>query len=488
LGNGFQPRGLGVTTGILWFRRDLRLADNPALRAAMEQCSRLVPLYIHDPEAGGDWLPGAASKWWLHHSLRALQASLLTKGSGLVLGRGKSLDVLRRVAEQTGARRIFWNRLYDPAVMERDTEIKAALQEQGLQCISCNAALLKEPWEIATGKGGPYRVFTAFWRAAREKKGPAVAPLPEPEELPPLVDVRTEAVDEFKLLPSVRWYEGLEADWQPGEQGALRMLRRFAGEHAAHYPEKRDFPGVAGTSRLSPHLHFGEIGPTQVRWSLQGAESEGAEAFVRQLWWREFAHHLLFHFPETVRDPMDARFKDFPWAGAGEAGPMLRAWQRGLTGVPIVDAGMRELWRTGWMHNRVRMIAASLLTKNLRIHWLEGARWFWDTLVDADLANNTLGWQWVAGCGADAAPFFRIFNPVRQGEKFDPDGSYTRRWVPELGELPTRHLHAPWAAPPDVLEAAGVRLGGNYPLPIVDLQRSRSEALEHWKSLPSANR
>ena len=472
------------STAIVWFRRDLRLTDNPALAAACERAQHVVALYVHAPDEEGEWRHGGASRWWLHHSLARLDASLRARGGALVLRSGNTLQALLAVAGETGARQVYWNRIYDPVLVARDTGIKAALNESGFECESFNAALLHEPWEVRTGAGEPYRVFTPFWRSCAARLDALPHPLPPPASIPaPATAPSSQALDELHLLPSIGWDSGLLAAWTPGEDAALDRIDAFAAGAVAGYPEGRNRPDHADTSRLSPHLHFGEIGPRQCVAALRNAlvERPGAqgatEGFVRQLGWREFAHHLLHHYPHTATAPLDARFESFPWQPNAV---WLEAWQRGRTGFPIVDAGMRELWTTGWMHNRVRMIVASLLTKNLRQHWLEGARWFWDTLVDADLPNNTLGWQWTAGCGADAAPYFRIFNPMLQNERYDPDRAYVRRWVPELAALPDNYIHRPWEAPAAVLAAAGVELGRTYPGPIVDFRASRQAALDGY--------
>jgi deoxyribodipyrimidine photo-lyase len=468
------------STALLWFRRDLRLADNPALARSLEVCERVVPIYVHAPDEEAPWQPGGASRWWLHRSLEALDSALRGLGSGLVIAAGESLAELRRLAGLTGATHCFWNRLYDPALVARDTQIKQALRADGLFCGSFNAGLLFEPWDLATGNREPYRVFSPFWRRCQPEL-PTTEPPASPAALPPLPEgldgLPVKALD---LLPRIPWDAGLAAAWQPGEAAALARAKAFLDADVAAHPERRDRPGETGTSRLSAHLHFGEIGPRQVvSLARRAGEGKGSDAFLRELGWREFAHHLLYHFPHTPEAPLDNRFNGFPWREDGTAA-LLDAWQRGRTGIPLVDAGMRELWETGWMHNRVRMVVASLLTKNLRIPWQSGARWFWDTLVDADLANNTLGWQWTAGCGADAAPYFRVFNPVRQGERFDPDGTYVRRWCPELAALPSPHIHQPWAAPAPVLTGSRLSLGRDYPMPIVDLAESRQEALAAW--------
>lgn len=473
-----------MSTAIVWFRRDLRLTDQPALVQALAAAETIIPVYVHAPDEEGAWAPGGASRWWLHHSLAALDTELRVRGSRLVLREGPALAALEALVTETGATAVFWNRLYEPALIARDKAVKQALAARGIEAVSCNGHLLFEPWTIRNGAGEPYRVFTPFWKACVAGIGTVPAPLAAPERLPPVppsvAGLRPEAL---RLLPRIRWDTGLAEAWLPGEAGAMATLGRFVEEAIGAYDADRNRPDLPGSSRLSPYLHFGELSPRQALAAAIApgiGDSAGATSFVRELGWREFAHHLLFHFPHTADRPLDARFSDLDWrADAGE----LEAWQRGRTGYPIVDAGMRELWHTGWMHNRVRMIAASLLTKNLFMPWLAGARWFWDTLVDADLAGNTLGWQWAAGCGADAAPYYRIFNPVLQAEKFDPYRRYIRRWVPELAALPDPYVHCPWQAPAGVLLAAGVRLGQDYPLPIVDPRASRDEALRRFERL-----
>jgi len=473
---------------IVWFRQDLRLTDNPALHAAVARGATVVPLFIWAPDEEGRWAPGAAARWWLHQSLSALDSDLRALGSRLLLLRGPSLAALRAVLRQTGATAVFWNRRYEPAVVARDAEIERALRADGVEVESANAALLVEPWQVATKTGGPYQVFTPFWRACRAQLAPS-RPLPRPQRLdaptvwPPGLDLA-----DLRLEPAIDWAAAMRAAWTPGEDGAHARLEEFARGPIAGYAERRDVPGEASTSRLSPHLHFGEIGPRQIWQHIDVAGAgdarpgavAGAEKFLAEVGWREFAHHLLFHFPETPERPLRSAFAAFPWANDAVA---LRAWQRGQTGYPIVDAGLRELWATGWMHNRVRMIVASFLVKDLRLPWQDGAAWFWETLVDADLASNTLGWQWTAGCGADAAPYFRVFNPITQGEKFDPRGTYVRRWVPELRELPDAVVHKPWTANACTLAAAGVALGSDYPRPIVDHAVAREQALAAFARL-----
>jgi deoxyribodipyrimidine photo-lyase len=473
---------------LLWFRRDLRLADNPALDAAAATGEPVIPVYIFSPDEEAPWAPGGASRWWLHGSLSRLRAGLEAIGSSLCIRRSAdSLATLEALARECGARRVLWNRCYEPAAIERDRRIKSTLRSAGLETQSYNGALLHEPWTIRTKSGGPFQVFSAFWRACKALDDP-----PEPKPAPsalraPASPPGSETLESLELLPELDWPSGLQAAWTPGSDAAHAHLERFLTGSFEHYGNRRDQPGVAGTSRLSPHLHFGEIGPREIwhatRRAARARQRDSAwrdSQFLTEIGWREFAYHLLFHFPRTPEEPLRANYARFPWRSDAAS---LRAWQRGATGYPIVDAGMRELWHTGWMHNRVRMITASFLVKDLLLPWTHGARWFWDTLVDADLASNTLGWQWVAGCGADAAPYFRIFNPTAQGMKFDPAGDYVRRWVPEIAALPDDWLHRPWEAPSQVLEAAGVTLGREYPRPVVDHAAARIAALEALASV-----
>ncbi len=471
---------LPMSTAIVWFRRDLRLADHPALHAAAAAHDRIVALYVHAPEEEGQGAPGAAGRWWLHHSLAALDASLRARGGQLTVVAGSSLDALRAVIAATGAEAVYLNRIYEPNLVRRDAKVRKALEAEGIAVQSFNGSLWSEPDAIITKQGGPYKVFTPFWRVLRthvEDRAPWEVPrlslYPVSDDLPGLVPI-----DSLALLPTLDWAKGF-AEWTPGERGAREMLELFADDALAHYTEGRDLPARHGTSRLSPHLHWGEISPIQIAAFLRERAAKrrnGAdpEPFLRQLGWREFSQYLLYHFPTTTRKNFNPAFDAFRWARRDAHA--LRRWKEGRTGIPIVDAGMRELWATGWMHNRVRMLVASLLTKNLRQHWTLGERWFRDTLVDADLANNVMGWQWVAGSGADAAPYFRIFNPVSQSEKFDCDGAYIRRWVPELANAPGRLVHTPWEDP-GFLKASG------YPLPLVDLKTSREAALTAYRNL-----
>jgi deoxyribodipyrimidine photo-lyase len=473
---------------IIWFRQDLRLNDNPALAWAASGGRAVIPVYIWAPEEEGKWPPGAASRWWLHHSLENLDTCLRSLGSRLLIRRGPSLRVLRELAKETGASAVCWNRRSEPAAVLRDAAVERELRRRGWEVRSFNGSLLFEPHEVRTSEGGPFQVFTPFWNRCSRLPAP---PEPEgaPRELsgpgrwPPSLPLAT-----LSLLPALGWAEGFRDVWKPGEAGAETRLRRLLAGPLSDYPEGRERPDLAGTSGLSPHLHFGEISPRRIWHALQEHEARSAgrprracaEGFLRQLGWREFAQHLLAHFPATAEKPLRSRFTRFPWRRSGRD---RKAWRRGRTGFPLVDAGMRELWATGWMHNRIRMVVASFLVKDLRLHWLEGARWFWDTLVDADLANNTLGWQWAAGCGADAAPYFRIFNPVAQGEKFDPHGDYVRRWVPELKGLPGRWIQKPFQASASLLSGGGVELGRSYPFPLVDHAAARKRALAALKTL-----
>jgi deoxyribodipyrimidine photo-lyase len=467
-------------TALVWFRRDLRLRDNPALTEAVQRARTIIPVFVFAPDEE-EWAPGAASRWWLHHSLSVLDAELRKRGSRLIVRRGSTVDVLRSLANETGATLLVWNRLYEPSVAARDRRLIDSLGGE-LEVTTHQSHVLFEPGSIRNGENQPYKVFTAFWRSAGMHLEQLPPPLPAPRNVPaPPVWPESTPLDELALLPRIRWDTGFAAAWQPGEPGALAQLRSFT-KRIGGYEEGRNRPDVEGTSRLSPHLHFGEIGPQQIRHELRklATGEQGVQTYVRQLGWREFAHHLLHDFPSTVTRPLDRRFETMRWSRGRTT---LQDWQRGMTGYPIVDAGMRELWHTGWMHNRVRMVVASFLTKNLQQHWLHGARWFWDTLVDADLANNTLGWQWTAGSGADAAPYYRIFNPVLQAERFDPQRSYLRRWVPELAALPDRWIHRPWAAPAAVLSQANVQLGKTYPRPIVDLKSSRISAMQAYRAI-----
>lgn len=464
---------------IVWLRRDLRLHDNPAFTRACRDAGSVVPVYIYAPEEEEPWPPGAASRWWLHHSLRALESALSGRGSRLVVHRGDSLSVLMMLCEQAGAGAVYWNRLYDPATVARDNRVKTALASTGITTRSFAGYLVREPWEVTTGDDAPYKVFTPYSRASFRLGDPAEPEAAPGGRLPDHLLGGGDGVDALGLLPRIRWDAGLYETWRTGEAAAWERLDAFIEGHATDYDDARDRPGIDGISRMSPHLHFGEISPRALWHAVahglgERGREQAAYPYLRQLLWRDFAHQLLFHYPDITTDNFKPAFDAYPWRDRSE---VLRSWQRGRTGIPLVDAGMRELWHTGFMHNRVRMNVASFLTKNAGVHWAAGARWFWDTLVDANLANNTMGWQWVAGSGPDAAPYFRIFNPATQGQRFDPDGDYVRRWVPELAGVPSRYIHSPWTAPANALRDAGVTLGGNYPSPALDLKQTRREAL-----------
>lgn len=468
---------------IVWFRNDLRIADNPALAAAAGSGAPLVALYVLDTESPGQWRPGAAADWWLHHSLAALSQTLAERGVPLTLRRGRAQYVFEQIIAETGAGAVFWNKLYEPWAIRRDEDIVAQLRDDGVESHCFHESLLFEPETLRTREGQSFRMFTPFWRACLAAPPPD-RPLPAPTSLraAPLPPA-SENLDAWRLLPqNPDWAGGLRQAWLVGETAARAELADFARHHVIDYKAERDFMGRVGVSRLSPHLHFGELSPREVWRAISEPASIGGEAYLRELGWREFCHHLLIANWDLPDRPLDRNFERFPFRDDAAA---LDAWRNGQTGYPLVDAAMRELWITGWMHNRARMVSASFLIKQLLIDWRQGERWFWDTLVDADLANNSANWQWVAGCGADAAPFFRIFNPALQGEKFDPDGAYVRRYVPELSRLDARYIHRPWAAPEDMLRAAGVRLGDNYPRPIVDHAQARERALAAFERMRS---
>lgn len=462
---------------IVWFRKDMRLADNPALADACARGGPVIPLFILDPAE----LLGGASRWWLHNSLEALSGACAALGAPLVLRAGSPADVLPVLAGETGAASIVWNRRYEPDIIARDTAIKSALVAKGLTLRSFNGSLLAEPHALHSHNGAPYKVFTPFWRTLM-RMTPFAAPLSAPVSLrASATPVASDALDDWALLPHApNWAAGLRATWQVGETAAAERLADFLDVDVAVYPDMRDRMDKAGTSRLAAHLHWGEVSARQV-WQAASmtadtnpAAAAGATAFQRQLAWREFSTHLLFHWPHLATRAWKPEYENFPWAN-NEA--HFTAWTQGRTGYPVVDAAMRALWATGTMHNRARMIVASFLVKHLLIDWRRGADWFEDTLVDADLANNRAGWQWVAGSGADASPYFRIFNPVLQGQKFDPDGAFVRQWVPELAGLDNLFIHQPWSAPDHALNAAGILPGETYPAPIVDHDYARKRAL-----------
>ncbi|NQY79758.1 MAG: deoxyribodipyrimidine photo-lyase [Candidatus Caenarcaniphilales bacterium] len=481
---------------LILFRSDLRLIDNPAIHEAVKNSLKIIPVFIYDGEN-----LGAASKLWLKHSLASLNESLKDYGSELLIHSYKSneklLEFIKTINDKFQIKEIFWNRRYEPKNIEKDTELKKLLNENAFQTKSFCGNLLIEPWEIFNKQGKPYQVYTSYWKQYHEylltdfkdRAIPCEYSLNSESfiSIKEIKSIQSESISDLNLITEHQWEEKCEKYISAGEKNALAKLNKFSSETKAvlNYGSKRDLPSIQGTSQLSPHLHFGEISPRQIWTEVNKLESPLKVDYLKQIIWREFAHYLLYHFPHTENEPLKADFKRFNWEDCSkpETAELLKVWQKGLTGFPIVDAGMRELWETGWMHNRVRMIVASFLVKDLRIHWLEGANWFNDTLFDADLANNIMGWQWVAGSGADASPYFRIFNPERQSEKFDPDASYIRKWVPELAKLSNKYIHAPEKAPSGFLRAANIELGKDYPLPMVDHALAREIALNEFKKL-----
>jgi deoxyribodipyrimidine photo-lyase len=474
-----------MATVLVWLRRDLRLEDHPALAAAFAAGLAPIPVYLWSPEEEGTWAPGAASRSWLRRSLLSLEADLRRRGSRLVVRRGPAGQALQDMLRETGAVGVFWNRRYESVAMRRDAEIKEQLLAAGLEARSFSSATLFAPNRVANQAGKPFQVFTPFWKHCRTlpivEAAPALpaAEWPQPDRWPSSL-----SIDDLGLAPNRPWDAAFFDPPEPGESGAHRELDRFVQGALHRYQRGRDMMAEEGTSRLSPRLAFGELSPGQVWRAAQPlAIGSDGETYLRELGWREFAYHLLFHFPDTPTQPLRPEFAAFPWR---DDPVRLRAWQRGQTGYPLVDAGMRQLWATGWMHNRARMVVGSFLVKHLLQPWQRGAEWFWDTLVDADLASNTLGWQWVGGCGADAAPYFRVFNPVLQGLKFDPEGVYVRRWVPELAGLAAPWVHQPWEAPAEILRNAGVQLGGNYPHPLVESKTAREQALAAYSQMKAS--
>ena len=478
---------------LLWFRQDLRLADNPALLAASQSGADIIPVFILDDDSAASWRPGSASRVWLHHSLITLKKSL---SDHLHCFSGKADKIIPELCKELGISKVFWNRCYEPWQIERDSKLKTVLSEDGVEVCSSNGSLLWEPWEVLKKDRSPYKVFTPFFN-----KG-CLANL-SPRALL-LSAVRNELkflkydfsefthqsvyIEELNLLPEKDWHKSLISHWDVGEAAATKKLDLFIKDKLDSYKEERDFPARESCSRMSPHLHFGEISPHQIWHALQQADvaldQESVQKFQSEIAWREFSYYLLYHFPKVTDEEFNPKFCRFPWRDRSDD---LKRWQRGITGYPLVDAGMRELWQTGFMHNRVRMVVASFLTKNLMIDWREGQRWFWDCLVDADLASNSASWQWVAGSGADAAPYFRIFNPVTQSEKFDPEGIYIRKYCPELARLDNKFIHKPWLASYTVLKKAGITLGKSYPRPMMDLKVSRGQALEAYKRLKNVS-
>ncbi len=471
---------------IYWLRNDLRLQDNPALQHALTSQCPLFFVYIHATDGQG-WVAGSASRWWLHHSLTALQAQLDKYTARLYCFAGSPLDILPELVKQTGSREVVCSRVYEPAVLAQDAKLKTSLARHSARLEICQGNVLFVPGSVLNQQDKAYKVFTPFYKACLARGLPAEI-IPRPKKMTVYrYDKPSLSIAELRLLPDGNWADGFGDYWQPGASGAHGRLRAFIKTELCRYREQRDVPRQDATSHLSAHLHFGEMTPQRIIYELSRVSNDSpvvageVDAVNRQLVWRDFACHVLMHYPLTSDEPFQEKFRRFAWKRGDKK--LLTAWQKGLTGYPLIDAGMRELWQSGYMHNRVRMVVASFLTKNGLLHWKTGAQWFWDTLVDADLAQNSMNWQWVAGCGVDAAPYFRIFNPITQSRKFDAGGDYIRRWCPELRSLPSKYIHAPWTAPSALLQQAGIRLGMEYPEPVLDLTTTRQRALQLFKSL-----
>ncbi len=472
---------------IVWFRKDLRIQDNPSLFAALENNQRIIPVFIWDEEAGGSWKLGASSRWWLHHALLDLSQSIRNLGGQLLLLKGKAEEVIPHLANKYGAKQVYYGRTYDPSGIETQVQVEEALDQAGIESQSFNSSLLQEPWETKNGSGKPFQVFTPYWRKSRQiiyREPLSYNPSKLNFEALPTPQTK---LDDLELIPHHPWHHKLGEHWEVTEEAGLRMIRRTVDEVTRSYATRRNHPAVEGTSRLSPYLAWGLVSPRQICQAVLSAENEGSHRgenkFLVEIGWREFSYHLLYHYPTIPDQPLRPKYASFPWLEDPES---LDNWKFGNTGYPMVDAGMRQLYETGWMHNRVRMVVASFLVKHLLLPWNEGAKWFWDTLVDADLASNTQGWQWAAGCGADAAPYFRIFNPITQGEKFDARGEYAKQWIPSLENLPSKWVFRPWEAPPSLLSESGIELGKDYPSPCIDHAYGRQRALAALASLKTA--
>ncbi|WP_110111896.1 deoxyribodipyrimidine photo-lyase [Bacillus sp. CGMCC 1.16541] len=471
---------------IVWLRKDLRLIDNPALFQAIND-GIAIPVYIYDEHYENEWPLGSASKWWLHQALTDIEASIKKLGGKLIIRSGDTKKELSRLINELKPTALYWNRRYESHALQYDQDVEKMVYSQKIHVKTFNAHLLREPWEIKQKNGSPYKVFTAYYKASQKQNiRHSVGKI---THFPPSkLVISTKSVDDLKLLPTIDWTSTMKATWDATEKGGIECFKHFLTKKLRDYELGRDFPFKSIHSALSPYFAFGQLSPRVLYHYLfkKGEQIQSPsfrrqiEMFTRQLVWRDFAYHLLYHFPSTTNEPLNPMFSNFKWE---KNESQLNDWKQGQTGYPLVDAGMRELWKTGFMHNRVRMVAASFLVKHLLIHWQEGANWFWDTLVDADLANNTLGWQWVAGSGADAAPYFRIFNPITQSEKFDEEGAYIKKWIPELKDIPTKYIHKPWEAPNDVLEKANVILGSTYPFPIVEHKEARAKALERYNEM-----
>ncbi|MEM7081472.1 MAG: deoxyribodipyrimidine photo-lyase [Pseudomonadota bacterium] len=476
-----------MPTTLIWYRQDLRLCDHRPLTRALEAGHEVVCCYVYDQHTPGRHRIGGASRWWLHHALVDLDAQLRQRGGRLILRAGRYADVLPTLVKESDASALYFSRHYEPFMADVETQLHADLTADGITVRRFAGNILFDPNQLRTKGGTPFKVFTPFWRNCLAQTPPS-PPLAAPETIRFASSQPTsDSVDDWALLPTQpNWAGEMQATWTPTEEAAHQSLEQFLENDVERYNDARNLPSKKGTSRLSPYLHYGQISPAQV-WHAttthvahRRGPSKGADTYLSEIGWREFSYHLLTQFPELPTKPFRENFERFPWKKNAKR---LRAWQTGQTGFPIVDAGMRELWATGWMHNRVRMIVGSFLVKDLLIPWQQGAAWFWDTLVDADLAANSASWQWVAGCGADAAPYFRIFNPILQGEKFDKDGDYVRRWVPELADLPNKWLHNPAEAPANVLASANVTLGKTYPKPLIDRKAARQIALDAFAQI-----
>jgi len=465
---------------ICWFRSDLRIHDNPALYNATKE-GLVLPIYILDDSNTDGLEIGCASKVWLHNSLIALNQKL---ENNLIVRKGDPIKILTELVNFHIIDNIYWNRCYEPWQVDRDKKITKVFEDQGIKIKSYNASLIWEPWNILKNDGTPYKVFTPFYRNGCLGNADPKTPLPKPERISYVKNNNSTDIRDLKLLPKTEWNKKFEKYWNIGEDGAYKRLDDFLESGLKGYKEGRNFPSKDNVSCLSPYLHFGQISPNYIWHKVISQANKGymqdIDHFCSELGWREFSYYLLYHFPHLPKQNLNSKFDIFLWR---EDKRILKLWQKGKTGIPIVDAGMRQLWEMGYMHNRVRMIVGSFLVKNLLLNWRYGEKWFWDCLVDADLANNSASWQWIAGCGADAAPYFRIFNPVTQGQKFDPEGSYTRKFVPELKNLPDKYLFNPWEAPEHILSKAGINLGIDYPKPLVDLKESRDRALMAFASL-----
>jgi deoxyribodipyrimidine photo-lyase len=472
-----------MKTTIVWFRDDLRLDDHPALHYAANR-GQVVPVFIWDPDLTTQSTLGGASRWWLHQSLQSLQKNSTSLGSPLVLRVGNYAHELLKLAQESNADQVAFCESISPDMQHFDDETEDQLNQAGIESVRHESGLLWPLGSVLTKTNAPYQVFTPFWKTAISNALPS-SPLPKPDHLsPPESTPDSLQLDQLNLLPTPNWSQQMDQHWTPGETSALKSLNAFVKDRLENYQTNRNRLDIPGWSAMSPHIHFGEVSVRRIFHSMtqepHWADEPNSEHFLREIGWREFAQHLLNHFPSTTQSPLRDQFRSFPWANNPQH---LKAWQRGMTGYPVVDAAMRQLWAQGWMPNRARMIVASFLCKHLLISWKEGAEWFWDTLVDADLASNTLGWQWTAGCGADAAPYFRIFNPITQGTKFDPNGDYVRTWVPELAGLDNKLIHQPWEAPPLHLSTLGITLGETYPHPIVDHAQARQRALDAYETI-----